>query len=469
MIGIRGRVVALLTVVVNVLASPAGAQEIGFAEFYRQVRVNHPVARQAQLGLDAASADLRGAYGAFEPVLSAAWDSKTFGGKRYYDDYAYKLTLPTPLGVDLKLGYERSSGLFVNPESVTPSSGLLTAGVSIPLGQRMITDERRNALAVARALRDAATGERTAALNKLLLTAAKDFAAWYESDRRAAIAREGVALAEFRLGAVRSRVRNGDAPAIDTIEASLEVERRIVSRLEAEAAAFTARLGASAHLWDGNAQPVDIAEGARPVGGGDVATIVDSLSVARWLDLAERLHPDLAKVSAKVRQSEAQRLLAVQALLPLVSLDLASITTRSDASFSTNGDNWKGGLSAKVSPLLIKDRAKFSAADAKLDRDRIEYVRVRRDVSIEIRSSANALAAIDAQAERQARAVAQARALRDGEQRRYETGESSLLLVNLRERTLLDEDIKLAALQAKRVSARAALAVAVGDPLAVGF
>jgi outer membrane protein TolC len=333
----------------------------------------------------------------------------------------------------------------------------------------MITDERRNALSVARSLRDAAAGERTALLNKLLLTAAKDFAAWYEADRRTAIAREGVTLAEFRLGAVRARARNGDVAAIDTIEATLEVERRSVARLEAEAAAFAARLAASAHLWDANAQPVEIADATHPAGTEGIAPANDSLSIARWLDLADRLHPDLAKLSAKVRQSEAQRLLSAQALLPLVSLDLASIAARSDASFSTNGDNWKGGLSAKLSPLLIKDRAKFSAAGAKLERDRIEYVRVKRDVSLEIRSSANTLAAIDAQAERQARAVTQARALRDGEQRRYETGESSLLLVNIRERTLLDEDAKLAALQAKRISARAALAVAVGDPLAVGF
>jgi outer membrane protein TolC len=466
---IRAFVRGLGLLVAAAIAPRLGAQDIGFAEYYRQVRTHHPVARQAQLAFDAAAADVRGAYGAFEPVLSAAWDAKTFGGKRYYDDYVYTLTLPTPLGVDMKFGYERSSGTNVNPESVTPSSGLLTAGLSIPLGQRMITDERRNALSVARALRDAAAGERTAALNKLLLTAAKDFAAWYEADRRAAIAREGVALAEFRLGAVRSRVRNGDVPAIDTIEATLEVERRSVTRLEAEAAAYAARLAASAHLWDANSQPVDIAAGTRPAGSEGVATVIDSLSLARWLDLAERRHPDLAKLAAKVRQSEAQRSLTAQALLPLVSLDISSITARSDASFNTNGDNWKGGLSAKVAPLLIKDRAKFSSAGAKLDRDRIEYVRVKRDVSLEIRANANTLAAIDAQAERQARAVTQARALRDGEQRRYEAGESSLLLVNIRERTLLDEDVKLAALQAKRVSARAALAVAIGDPAAVAF
>lgn len=450
-------------------AVPLNAQDIGFADYYRQVWANHPVARQAQLTFDAASADVRAAAGAFEPVLSAAWDAKTFGGKRYYDDYAYKLTLPTPLGVDVKFGYERASGANVNPESVTPPSGLLSAGLSIPLGQRMITDERRNALSVARSLRDAAAGERTAMLNKLLLTAAKDFSAWYEADRRADIAREGVTLAEFRLRAVRLRVRNGDASGIDTVEAMLEVERRSVGRLEAEAAAFAARLTASAHLWSADAKPLEFADAARPTTTDGGSPTIDSLTIARWLDLADRSHPDLTKVSAKLRQSEAQRLIAVQALLPLISLDIASLTARRDATFSADGANWKGGLTAKIAPLLIKDRAKLFASSVKLERDRIEYLRARRDVSLEVRASANNLSAIDAQVDRQSRAVVQARILRDGEQRRYEAGESSLLLVNLRERSLLDEEVKLAALQAKRLALRAALAVAVGDPLAVGF
>ena len=86
-----------------------------------------------------------------------------------------------------------------------------------------------------------------------------------------------------------------------------------------------------------------------------------------------------------------------------------------------------------------------------------------------VREAANQYRAIEAQRERQARAVTQARLLRDAEQRRLDTGESSLLVVNLRERTLLDEQVKLAALDAKRLSTRAALGVAIGAPAIVGF
>jgi outer membrane protein TolC len=60
--------------------------------------------------------------------------------------------------------------------------------------------------------------------------------------------------------------------------------------------------------------------------------------------------------------------------------------------------------------------------------------------------------------------VRQARQLLVGETRRFENGESQLLTVNLRERLVLEEELKLASLEAKYASARAALAVSVGEP-----
>ena len=64
----------------------------------------------------------------------------------------------------------------------------------------------------------------------------------------------------------------------------------------------------------------------------------------------------------------------------------------------------------------------------------------------------------------QRQTVVQARLLRDGEQRKFENGESTLFLVNTRERAVIDEEVKRIALEAKYAAARAALAVAIGEP-----
>ena len=64
---------------------------------------------------------------------------------------------------------------------------------------------------------------------------------------------------------------------------------------------------------------------------------------------------------------------------------------------------------------------------------------------------------------RQVANVRNARLLRNAEQVRYENGEGTLLILNIRERLVLDEAVKLAAIEAKVAAARAALAVATGD------
>ncbi len=462
----RVAALALLLVATSARAQDA-APVVAFDAYAARVRAHHPVARQAALLAEQARAEQQVARGAFDPVLSAAWDRKTFGTTEYYDYATAKLTVPTPLGPDLVVGYERADGRYISPDRRTPGAGLVTAGFSIPVGQRLLTDERRTALAVARALRTAAEADREAAVNELVVTAAKDYAAWYEAARRAAIAADGLGLAEFRLEAVRRRVRAGESAAIDTVEAALELRRRAVQRAEAAQAAFAARLLAEAHLWDARGAPLALPVDAAPAFTPALAPAADPADVARWVETAERAHPEVRKAAGRADQTEAQRRLAAQGLLPALEVQAVALADRGGAWSLSPGaaldGNAKVGATAKLPVLLLRERGRLSAAAARDEQQRLELARVRREVGIAVRTAANDVAALDGLLEAQRAAVAQARALRDGEQRRFEAGESTLFLVNTRERAVLDEEAKLAALEAKRLVAAAALDAARGD------
>jgi outer membrane protein TolC len=93
----------------------------------------------------------------------------------------------------------------------------------------------------------------------------------------------------------------------------------------------------------------------------------------------------------------------------------------------------------------------------------VERERVRREIGYAVRVAANDLAAVVRLLGVQRTTVEQARLLRDGEQRKFENGESTLFLVNARERLVLDEQLKLAALEGRALAARAELAVSVGE------
>lgn len=456
--------VAAMTIASPVDSGPA----LDFPAFYRQVLGAHPVVLQAELLARQARAEQGIARGAWDPVVTGFWDNKKFKGLGYYDEYEIKATVPTPWGVDIKAGFERAAGEIINPERATPQNGLVNLGVSIPLGQRIVTDERRNALRQATALRDAAEGDRQAIVNKLLLSAAKDYGRWYEAVRRRAIQRNGVALAEFRLRAVRERVRNGDAAPIDTIEARLEVQRRQVARLDAEVAAYQALLAVSSYLWDPQGAPIDPPADALPSLVGIAPLPVDSAALPRWLDRAEREHPDLLKARARVRAAEAQRLFTGQQILPFANLELnqlADAKLRDElGDLNRAEENYKATVTARTSLLFMRERNRFSQAGQRLEQQKLEVARLRRDIALDVRGAVNLLDVLGQQILLQRDAVERARALLVGEQRRFEAGESSLLVVNLRERGLLDEEVRLASLEGKYAAARAELAVAVGDP-----
>jgi len=466
----RAALAAAFTLFAGVVGAqaPDSVRPLTFDDFYRQVRAHHPVVRQARLVAEQAGEELRIARGAFDPTVEASWNQKTFGSTEYYNYVEGALKIPTPLGADVKIGYERAAGQYISPDRRTPSGGLVTAGISIPLGQRLLTDERRNAIAVARGLRGVAEGERAATVNKLLLQAAKDYGRWFEAWRRAALTRDNVALAEFRLEAVRRRYANGDVAAIDTVEALLEVQRRTVQQAEAEQALFASALTAAAYLWDARGAPVELPPGAVPAGAGIAPTPIDSADVPRLLALARRQHPELRRIAGRIEQTEAQRLFAGQQVIPFLQGELSALAAGAQTSglstpFDTRED-FKAGATVRTPLLFMKERGRFNLASQRLEQQQWERDRLRREIGVIVRTALNDLAVTERLIAIQGVTVVQSRILRDGEQRRYENGESTLFLVNTRERNVLDEEIKLAALQAKYVAARAELAVAAGEP-----
>ncbi len=463
---------------------PLRAQERGAADtvgvaypysvFIAQVLADHPIARQADLLAEDVRSQLRTAWGAFDPTISATWDQKRFDGTGYYAYSDVSLKIPTPFGSDIKVGVERAAGQYINPDRRTPAVGLVTAGLTIPLGQRIITDERRTTLEQARAVRDAGEADRVAIYNTLLLNAARAYGAWYESWRRREIAREGVSLAQFRLEAVEARVRNGESAPIDTLEASLEVQRRDVAQREAEAAYFAAELLLTAFLWDSRGDPVELAEGVRPslegLGAGALPQ-VDSTSVAEWLAAAQAANPQLRRIEAEVRSAAAQRLLTAQQLMPFAEAGVYALgergTTPPVFERSQNEDNYKAGLEIRSPLLFLKERGRFGSAGARLDGRRVERDRLNREVENAVRIAANDLDVLRSLVDLQARNVERTRTLRDAEEQRFANGESTLLVVNLRERAVLDEAVRLAQYEARVAAARASLAITIGDPRAL--
>lgn len=440
-------------------------QVLALDAFQKRVLASHPELAQVRNEQAQARRLITAAQGAFDPRLAASLAQKRFKDEPYYAVSDVGISVPTFVGADFKLGYERGVGTRVNPENFTPSGGLLTLGVSIPLARDIITDERRTGLARARAISAIADADVVAQSNKLLLNATKAYADWYLAYRKYVIADSSLGLATFRLASVQARIAAGENPPIDSVEARLEVRKRQVLILEAQNDQLVAQLEAAAYLWGPSQLATQISITDVPVLPAIPINVGDTAAVAAWIADAARSHPAVRKANGKIALESAEWRLNAQGLLPDVDITLSSIASGTAGPLvrpSQWESNYKAMATGETSLLLRKERGKMQASALKVESARLERDLVQRRVTIEIRAALNALMMVESAVQLQRDNVAAAGLLRDAEEVRFANGESTLLSVNLRERLLLDELVKLEQFNAKRISAGMLLTTARG-------
>ncbi|TGE29063.1 TolC family protein [Hymenobacter metallicola] len=452
-------------------AAPDSAGLIfSLADLLTFVTLRHPVARQAALLPERAQQEVRYARGLFDPNATSKYYGKTFGGKEYFHDWDTQLRVPLWFGADIKAGFERGTGTYVNPENYTSPAGLSYVGLSVPLAQGLLIDERRAAVRQAQALRGLAEAERRGALNKLVLQAAKDYWDWSLNHQRLTLLSYNADLAQVRFRAVRERVRQGDLAAIDSVEALTELQNRQATLAQARVQWRNATLLLSNYLWNEQNQPVELPATVRPQPLLTRWPTLPPDSVAALSELARRIHPDLQKSRAKLSQLTVERRLLTNKLLPKLSLDYnllqAGQPFSAEKPASLNGsylqNNYKLGVSFAYPLLLRQERSKLQLNRFKLQETELSLQQDTRAVETTVRTVANDWEALREQLALQEQIVANAERMRLGEQIRFENGESSVFLLNTRESSLVSARLKLAELQAKYAQTQATLRWAAG-------
>ncbi len=463
----------LLLPLLGISQTPTDSAEIPHAAFLDLVRQHHPVARQAALNPERAQQEIRQARGAFDPSISAKYYGKELKGKDYYHDWETALRVPTWFGVDVKAGWDRGTGPYVNPQEYTATGGLSYVGLSVPLAQGLLIDERRTALRVAQALAGLAEAERRAIRNKLLLSASKDYWEWALAVERLRLFTANEQVAATRFAATRQRVRAGDLAAIDSVEALTELLNRQGQRVAARVQAQNAALVASSYLWDAESRPRELAPNARPqpLPGARAWRPLRPDSLATLANQAQQQHPDLAKTRAKQVQLGLENRLQLNKLLPKLTVDynlllpgrpfgLEGRPQPFQGNYSSN--NYKLGLSLSQPILLRAERAKRQLTQLKLRDTGFQLDNDQRQVANSLQATANDWQALLEQLQIQQRAAISYQRLRDGEQNRFDNGESTVFLINSREASLLASRQKLAELQAKYAQTQAQLRYAAG-------
>lgn len=445
---------------------PLCAQEtLGIGQLLGWVRAYHPVARQAELIPLQANAALRQARGAFDPKLYGNLDSKWFEEKDYYTLLGAGLKVPTWWGAELKGGYEFSRGVFLNPETSLPEQGLLFAGLTVPLAQGFVIDERRAALRTAQVFREVSEVERRIQLNDLFFDAAQHYWAWNVSFEQLRIFRQAVAVARQRLNFVRSSYQLGEEPAVDTLEATILLQSRQLDLYHAELNYQNNSQYLSVFLWDENGRPLEITPALEPVALPLPTALPDVTadSLQMLLSRLDAMHPEMLTYRFKLAGLDIERRMKAEMLKPRIDLSYNLLNNN----ILTGGEpinsgmltqNYKWGLELGFPLFLRKERGALEQTRLKIESTRLDQELKRQELSAKINSYYNELETLRAQSRLYESAVQNYRALLRAEEIKFQLGESSLFLLNTRESKLIEAELKLVEIWGKYNKSLAGLA-----------
>lgn len=427
-------------------------RKLSLEQLRELVNLYHPIARQANIIVEKAKADVTIARGLFDPVLQYESAQKTFEGIAYYNYNRPALLIPTWYGIEISAGLEYLGGNRTDPVETKGESSYL--GISIPLARNLLMDKRRAALQSAKLYRSASYQEKRKMLNDLLLEASHDYWVWVRQYQVYQVLDQAVSTNEKRVTLVRTAYDLGDRPAIDTVEALTQLQQFELMRNQARLDLKNSALNLSLHLWTNTGKPYELPEDIIPA--DELSDVFARNTLLPKLDnLLEqaRQQPEVLVYNYKLDMLGIEKTLKFQEILPVVDLRYNQLGRGYDVLKTASGrfyeNNYNVGIAISVPLRLSQGRGEYRKARLMIEETRLQRSQKMLQVETKVKMYFNELATLQQQVILQEKAWKNNVALQRGEEIKFAAGESSLFLINARENKTLEALQKLHELRAK--------------------
>lgn len=453
----------------SVFVLPDSIKPFSVDGMYAAMLEYHPVVKQAYLLNETARQEIRMARGAFDPKAQTNLNIKEFKDKEYYNKFKTSLSIPTWFPLDPKISFERNTGPFLDPEDVVggaTDNSQLSTGISLPLGRGLFTDDRRAALKQAKLFTKMAEAEQIKLVNKILLEAAKDYWQWYFAYYNYRLLSRSTNIATEIFRRVKLDASLGEASAIDTIQAKITLQQRLVERQESYLEFLNTGIRISNYLWDNAGYPVNLSPDVAPILLPFDAQMLSTQTLNELIFLAKQNHPELVKLRTKIDQLEIDRKLAVEYLKPRLDLNYNFINQPLMPNGSLNsisvGKDYKFGLDFSMPILWRKERAKLALTKVKIQSTQWEQSQAEREIINQINMVYNQIVNTNQILTQQTEVAENYTRLLRAELINLENGESDLFKINVQQEKLILSQSKLLKLKAEYEKMKASMYWAAG-------
>ncbi len=409
-------------------------------KLYSIIKQSHPIALQASIIQSKAQSGLTQARGAFDPKLKFNNEEKFYKNTTYFNLINSSLAIPTWYGIELKSGYDLNRGTYLDPADNTPSEGLLYAGLSVSLGQGLFIDERRATLKQANIMLQQSKFEQFAVLNELFYNAGKAYWDWFSAYHQYEVFKQAEVVALERFNGVKTSAVFGDRPSIDTLEASIQYQERVISRLSAELELKNKALYLSLFLWGKDQTPLELTDKIVPPA---FSPIIDVIKLELNPDSSSyKNHPELLTYKMKREQLLIEKKWKKEQLKPIVNLSYQPITSGNlSQSFSSN--DYKFGFNVSMPLFLRKEVGALKLTKFKIQETELDIQYKQQEIYNKTLMALNEYETTSTQVSFYAQTVDAYSKLLEAEKSVFNSGESSLFLLNARELSYIASQVKL--------------------------
>lgn len=427
-------------------------QPLSPAQFIQQVVAGHPLSKQADLVIDQAQGTILSARGGFDPKLFSDWERKFFDQKNYFTQTKSGLKAPSQFGLEFEFTYQTAEGIFLNPALTVPDQGQFAFTINASLLQGLITDERRIRLQQSLIGRDVATAQRVGLLNTLIESALVSYWEWIQASNEVLIVNRALANAQQRFDNTKEGYSFGDLPAIDTLEAFIQVQTRSIELQDARLKQQKAGWRLNFWLDQSTAQNLQAQQNFRPPNWQSINTPFGQGSgLEEWL-LQLQNHPDLLVQIGEINQLDLERKLQKEMLKPELNVSYSFLSDGTDFTptdiEAQNGLNelftqdYKWGIQFSMPILYRKERGKLQELAAKQEMAKQKQINKQQDLQTKLLQQLNELRTLDNQIVVMRDMVNNYQRMLDAELEKFNVGESSMFLVNSREQKLVEAQVK---------------------------
>ncbi|MBU3011766.1 TolC family protein [Polaribacter vadi] len=416
---------------------------MSLSEYLSYVKKYHPIVKQANLVINNSEAKLLKARGAFDPKIEIDFNQKKFKEKEYYNKLNGAFKIPTYYGLEFKANFEDNEGEYLNPEYTVPTDGLYAVGVSASLLNGLLINKRMAALKQAKFYINQAKEEQQILVNEILYNAALSYFNWLKNYNDKLVYDDFLENANIRFKTTKRAFQEGEKPAIDTLEAGINLNNRKLNLEKARIKLVKASLELSNFLWINDNTPVELQDHIIP----DVSTLdkVDTtfnIALFNNANFDINNHPKIKSLEFKIQSLNIDKKLKTNNLLPKLDVQYNFLTETPELSNSLNINNYKAGLNFKLPIFLRKERGDLKLAKTKLQDAKLENEATKISIKNKINGLQQELESYIIQSEYIANIVRDYDTLLKAEERKFFLGESSLFLVNYRESKLIETKLK---------------------------